>query len=275
MASLIGCDKLFSGQDAFLESMIGRWTTGETQGGVAINKVDGKLVGIDEAGSVFIVTPTGKLDGDNQKLPVKVELYIFRNEIATYLEILRNLVTCKSNCSQMDKLLEAPSFERAQNVMGQLIGIDREPPAEAAYKSIFSSLSYVHLPKLEGLQKLKAELLALNGTIKAPLVFQGVLYNSAENKDSVKFAIANDSGADIWNLGFVRKLNDDEANKLIGYKTNITNMASIADKALNAQLAIVDKNIQSSGLDTQIDDAGQTQASVVEDNVEEQPNSAE
>ena len=218
--SLVGCDKISDAVSSaplevqFLSSMDGRWTDAAT-GTVDLKAVDGKIIGIDSNGSVVVITPTGKYDPENKMISVKMQAYPSFDATADNVAKLLSSQFVTTGCAgdvgeqQRQKINAHFKFKDA---------------ATAAYIGCMTQSI-----NAQGIEKLKADVAPAMASLKQDTAAPNlVLFNSASGPNGVKVGVKKDDGTMIWNLGFVRKLNDDESNQLSA--TGSTLQQKIADR---------------------------------------------
>lgn len=228
--SLAGCDKISnmvssaSPEMQFLSSMDGHWTDAAT-GTVDLKAADGKIVGIDSNGSVVIITPTGKYDAENKMIPVKMQAYPSFDATADNVVKLLSSQFVRTGCAgdvgeqQRQKINQHFKFKDA---------------AAAAYIGCMTQFINAQ-GDAQNIEKLKTDVAPAMASLKQDTIVPNlVLFNSASGSNGVKVAVKKDDGTVIWNLGFVRKLNDDEANQL-------GSMASTLQQKIADRNAAIDK----------------------------------
>lgn len=170
-----------SAEKEFISQMQGRWNFNN----VAMNFVqsENKLVGLEDTGTVFVMTPTGKLDAANHILPIKLDIYNTPSEADVWTQV---------------GLLACPRCD----IFG-LVGVIEQLQV-ANPKAL----------ELEGLSKGKENLFAeannLRKTMKIVNSANRLLYNAAQSDKSMRVALKDDSGNELVKFGFVRALNDEE-----------------------------------------------------------------
>lgn len=172
-----------SGEKEFMSQMQGRWSFNNA----AMNLVqsENKLFGLESTGTVFVMTPTGKLDAVNHILPIKLEVYTTPSEEDVWEQV--GLLAC-SRC----------------DIFG-LIGVIKQ-----------LQVANPEALKLEGLSKGKENLFAsandLRKKMKIAVSDNRLLYNAAQSDKSMQVSFKDDSGNVLANFSFVRALNDEEKN---------------------------------------------------------------
>lgn len=239
MLSLAGCDKANEAVSSttpemqFLSSIEARWTDAAS-GNILFRAVDGKSVAVDSQGSILVITPTGKYDADNKMMSVKMEAFPAFDATADNTAKVLSAEFMSNGCAsdvseqQRQKINEHFKFKDV---------------ATSAYIGCLSQ--YV---KSQGTEKLKASVSPVVASLKQNTVVPNlILFNSATDQKSVKVGLKKDDGTMIWNLGFVRKLNDDEANQLNSLGTTlqqkIVERNAMIDKVAADIVSYVEKDV--------------------------------
>lgn len=219
MSVLTGCS---SKESDFLSSMEGRWTQNEESFNLLV--VDDKLVMVDHAGDVMLISSAGEFDKNNNSM--SVEVIIHTNYAApdsgrspaelgkSYMDVafaVSNHV-CRDN----------EDYQKLVAMLGGLAGIGATDAClygEGSSKTDIES----HILEMENSKKV------ISSGVKLTMI----LFNASENpKELTNFGLKNDDGKVIYSSTFVRKLNDSETESLSKYSSLIKTFSANSDKII-------------------------------------------
>lgn len=196
---LSGC----SPESSFLQSMNGKWP--QDKQAFNLYSVDGKLVMLDDTGTIVLLTPSGNFDSANKLMPVKAIFYTqYKSTPAVKYEVAK--LACPEAVQLAATMQMNPIF------------------ASSLLNDCLSKLDEKML-----LEKLEAAKEPLHNGEQGNLI----LFNASNNPDKeVKFGAKGDNGAVAFNSGFVRKLSQEEQNEIVSYPGKLTARNAFIDKAI-------------------------------------------
>ena len=218
MASLKGLFQ--SSESSFMQSMDGRWSQGGDT--VELSSVAGKMIMLDQSGSVTLITPSGKFDAGSRLMPIKA---IYYKQYKDKQDVLTEVATriCHDFVSQS---------EMTSNVLSAY-GVTPDKAKFVAAANCFHDLSENN--------KLSELLQTVKETMHNGIQSNLVLFNAAAVQDAVNLGIKKEDGRVIANFGFIRQTTPEEGKKISAYPAMLVSRAAMIDGAIDEIPAIVKK----------------------------------
>jgi len=231
--SISGCNKL--SEHSFMSSLNARWTDVHNAS-VMVDEVDGNIAVIDANGEKYVLTPTRKFDASNKTLSVKMTIIpkidgiedVVAETLVRYLPIAFTNSSGSQSCSGTGSPDVSKQFNFKNSFNNARVSCLRKFASEAGMATLKEKIA-------PALTELKAENVMPNL----------ILYNATTDSNSFRLGLKTEGGSIIWNMGFVRKLNDDEVKQLTTLAGNprqiIIDRNALIDKTVNELLEYIEK----------------------------------